>query len=204
MVVQAGMTRRSAFVLVLAVALAGCGGSFRTYYDAPVPAEDWRVAAVEVTVPRTLSVSEAEVFVPRADIVWREDPAGDRYAQVAALMHEAVTRGAAGLKGARPVRLEVTLTRFHAMTFLAETRAPAGVHDVEFDIVARDARTGEVLAGPEHVEASFPAMTGAAMARARLEGQSQKSQISDHVARTIAGWLGAGPDVRTTFSSVGA
>ena len=64
--------------------------------------------------------------------------------------------------------------------------------------------TGEVLAGPEHVEASFPAMTGAAMARARRAGQSQKSQITDHVARTIASWLGVIPDTRQTFSSVGA
>lgn len=47
-------------------------------------------------------------------------------------------------------------------------------------------------------------MTGAAMARARLAGQSQKSQITDHVARTIASWLGVIPDTRQTFSSVGA
>lgn len=202
MMAGAGMTRRSA--LLAALALAGCSGSFRTYYEEQAPSEGWRVSAVEVTVPRTLSVSEAEVFVPKADIVWREDPAGDRYTQVAAIMKEAITQGAAGLKGTRPVQLDVTVTRFHAMTFVAETRAPAGVHDVEFDIVARDARTGEVLAGPEHVEASFPAMTGPAMARARLEGESQRSQIVEHVARTIAGWLGTGPDARATFSSVGA
>jgi hypothetical protein len=196
------VSRRTAVAMVLA--LAGCGGSFRTFYDEPAPSQGWRISAVEVTVPRTLSVSEEESFVPKADIVWREDSAGDRYDQVAAIMKTAISRGAAGLKGDRPVRLEVTMTRFHAMTFTAETRAPAGVHDVEFDIIARDARTGEVLAGPEHIEASFPAMTGAVMARARLAGQSQKSQITDHVARTIASWLGVLPDMRQTFSSVGA
>ncbi|WP_413869700.1 DUF6778 family protein [Albidovulum sp.] len=196
------VSRRSAILMVLAV--AGCGGAFRTYYDTPAPARDWRVSAVDVVVPRTLSVSEEEVFLPRADIVWREDPAGDRYDQVAAIMKTAVSRGAAGLKGSRPVRLQVTMTRFHAMTLLAETRAPAGVHDVEFDIIARDARTGEVLAGPEHVEASLPAMTGPEMARARLRGESQKSQITDHVARTIASWLGVIADARQTFTSIGA
>ncbi|MCB2125452.1 MAG: hypothetical protein H6897_11375 [Rhodobacteraceae bacterium] len=202
MSVVEAVSRRRAVMMVLA--LAGCGGSFRTFYDEPAPSQGWRISAVEVTVPRTLSVSEEESFVPKADIVWREDPSGDRYNQVAAIMKTAISRGAAGLKGGRPVRLEVTMTRFHAMTFTAETRAPAGVHDIEFDITARDARTGEVLAGPEHVEASFPAMTGAAMARARLAGQSQKSQITDHVARTIASWLGVIPDTRQTFSSVGA
>lgn len=202
MVSTGTVSRRTALLMVLA--LAGCGGTFRTYYDTPAPAEGWRVSAIAVTVPRTLSVSEAEVFVPQADIVWREDPAGDRYAQVETILRDAVARGAAGLKGARPVRLEITVTRFHAMTFTAETRAPAGVHDVEFDITARDARSGEVLAGPQHIEASFPAMTGPAMARARLAGQTQKSQISAHVARTIASWLGTVPDARQTFSSVGA
>lgn len=196
------VSRRSAVMMVLA--LAGCGGTFRTYYDTPAPSRDWRISAVDVTVPRTLVVSEEEIFLPRADIVWREDPPGDRYDQVAAILKAAIARGAKGLKGTRPVRLEATVTRFHAMTFTAETQAPAGVHDVEFDIVARDARTGEILAGPEHIEASFPALTGAAMARARLAGQTQKSQISDHVARTIASWLGLAADSRQTFASIGA
>lgn len=196
------VSRRSAVMMVLA--LAGCGGTFRTYYDTPAPSRDWRISAVDVIVPRTLVVSEEEIFLPRADIVWREDPPGDRYDQVAAILKAAIARGAKGLKGTRPVRLEATVTRFHAMTFTAETQAPAGVHDVEFDIVARDARTGEILAGPEHIEASFPALTGAAMARARLAGQTQKSQISDHVARTIASWLGLAADSRQTFASIGA
>lgn len=191
-------------VVCMVLALAGCSGTFRTYYDEPAPSRDWRITAVEVSVPRTLAVSEEEVFVPRADIVWREDPAGDRYDQVATILKEAIRRGAAGLKGSRPVRLEVTVTRFHAMTFVAETRAPAGVHDIEFDITARDARTGEVLAGPKHVEASFPALTGPAMARARLRGETQKTQITAHVARTIASWLGVVPDARQTFTHIGA
>ena len=89
------------------------------------------------------------------------------------------------------------------MTFLAETRAPGGVHDIEFTITAVDAGTGEVLAGPDYIEASFPAMTGTAMATARVRGETQKSQITGHVARTIAGWLGAGPDARATFASIG-
>jgi hypothetical protein len=202
MVDRGAVSRRSAVLMVLAA--AGCAGTFRTYYDTPAPSKDWRIAAVEVTAPRTLSVSEAEVFVPRADIVWREDSAGDRYSQVEKLLTTAIERGAAGLKGARPVRLEAKVTRFHAMTFTAETRAPAGVHDVEFDITARDARTGEILAGPERIEASFPALTGPAMARARLAGQTQKTQITDHVAQTIASWLGAIPDSRQTFSAIGA
>lgn len=194
-------TRLSGLILVLT--LAACGGTFRTHYDAGAEAANWRVADVEVSVPTTLAVSEAETFLPTADIVWREDPAGNRYEQVAAIMEAAIRQGASGLSGSRPVRLDVVMSRFHAMTFTAETRAPGGVHDIEFTITARDAKTGAVLAGPEYIEASFPAMTGATMATARARGDTQKAQITRHVARTIAGWLGSGPDVRQTFSSVG-
>lgn len=198
-----GLVKKLA-VLTLAFGLAGCASGFRTHYDQPAQAKNWHVSDVVVTVPQTLTVSEKEVFVPRADIVWREDAPGDRYAQVSEIMEAAVARGAAGLNGPREVRLEVTMARFHAMTFTAETRAPAGVHDVEFTITARDVNTGEILAGPEYIEASFPALTGGAMAAARIHGETQKSQITDHVSKTIAGWLGTGPDMRHTFSSVGA
>lgn len=187
--------------------LGGCGGTFRTYYPEQVPAAQsaaWRLSSVEVTAPRTLVVSEAEVFIPKADIVWREDPAtGNRYEQVESIMETAIAEGASGLQGSRPVTIEATMTRFHAMTFKAESQAPSGIHDVEFDLQVKDARTGEIIFGPEHVEASFPAMTGATMARARAAGQSQKSQITAHVAQTIRGLLGLGPDARQTFSGIG-
>ncbi len=187
--------------------LAGCGGTFRTYYPETAPAAQsatWRLSAVNVTVPRSLAVSEAETFVPRADIVWREDQGSNRYQQVEKIMKDAISKGAQGLTGDRPVTIEATVTRFHAMTFLAERKAPGGVHDVEFDLQVRDATTGAVLFGPEHVEASFPAMAGDKMVRARLAGETQKSQITAHVAATIRGILGLGPDARETFSGLGA
>lgn len=201
------MNLRLAATRILAIGLmfglGACTGSFRTAYDAPTGAKSWRVAAVEVEVPDSLTVTEENTLLPKADIVWQEDSRGDRRAQVAALMTEAIRKGATGARGPRPVVLDVTMTRFHALTMAAEVRAPAGVHDIEFDLVVRDARTGEVLYGPSHIEASLPAMTGSQMAFARLNGATQKSQISAHVARTIAGFLGTGPDARVTFNSFG-
>jgi hypothetical protein len=195
-----------AAVAALAGCISGGSGTFRTAYPAAIPAEvsrGWRVAAVQISVPRTLAVSEDHSYVPKADIVWREDPRGDRYNQVQAIMTDAVRDGARGLRGGRPVILQATMTRFHAMTFEAESLNFGGVHDVEFDARIVDARTGQVLVPAVHIEASFPAKTGAEMAMARASGDSQKKQIHRHVAQTIAGWLGAGPDVRATFSSVG-
>ncbi|MCB6177015.1 hypothetical protein LHP98_02580 [Rhodobacter sp. Har01] len=186
---------------------AGCvGGGFRTAYDAPVPADlaaGWRLAGVRVDVPDSLTVSEQKSYLPRADIVWREDPPGDRRAQVAAILKAAATRGAAGLRGSRPVTLELTVSRFHALTFEAEQRFDqAGVHNIGFTARVLDA-SGAVVYGPTEVEASLPALSGDEMRAARARGETQKSQISAHVAATIAGWLGLGADPRGTFARSG-
>mgnify|MGYP003382742350 CR=1 FL=1 len=186
--------------------LSGCIGvrTFETYYDTPVPAamsKGWHVTDVAVTVPASLKVSEEHTYEPDADIVWREDPIGDRHPQVAAIMKAAIARGAKGLNGPRPVRLDVTVTRFHALTFETEAvNIPGiGVHNVNFTIRVVDARTGAVLAGPTDIDAAMPALTGAEMIKARVRGETQKSQISAHVAATVAGWLGIGPDQRDSF-----
>jgi hypothetical protein len=204
---EMSLSRRGALALAALVLLAGCAQSFRTDYGAPVAAEvsrGWRLADVRVAVPETLTVSEQKSLLPTADIVWREDPPGDRRAQVAAIVEAGARRGAAGLRGARPVTLDITVTRFHALTFEAERQLSAsGVHNIDLVAEVRDARTGEVLAGPERIEAALPALSGAQMAAARERGETQKSQITAHLARVFAGWLGLGPDPRGSFSRAG-
>lgn len=203
------LSRRAALLGMTTVLLSACvgpGSSFRTEYT-PVPAvlaSSWRLAEVQVTVPRTLKVSEAKTYLPAADIVWREDPMGDRYDQVGKIIEAAVLRGAQGLRGSRPVIIAVTVTRFHALTFEAEQRFEnAGVHNIKFTAQVVDARTGEVLVPPTPIRAELPAPSGKAMREARRKGQSQKSMITAHVAKTVAGWLGLGPDVRGSFSRQG-
>ncbi|MBL9048952.1 MAG: hypothetical protein JNK19_02440, partial [Tabrizicola sp.] len=145
------LTRRAALLGLSATLLTACvagGGSFKTEYD-PVPADvarSWRLAEVRVTVPRSLTVSEAKTLLPSADIVWREDPMGDRYDQVGKIVQNAVLRGAQGLKGGRPVIIDITVTRFHALTFEAElSNNNWGVHNIKFVAQVLDAATGEVL-----------------------------------------------------------
>ena len=93
------LARRTALLGLSALFLTACvGGSFETAYD-PVPAslaQTWRLAEVRVSVPKSLSVSEAKSLLPNADIVWREDPLGDRHAQVGKIVQNAVLRGAQG------------------------------------------------------------------------------------------------------------
>ena len=196
--------------LAATMLVSGCIGlqTFRTHYDAPISAEvsrGWRVVDVNVSVPRSLVVSEAQTYEPKADIVWREEAAGDRYAQVEKILHDAITQGASGARGGQRVRLDVVVSRFHAMTFQAESlqMSNVGVHNINFTIRVVDASSGAVLAGPDAIDAAFPAKTGARMAAARARGESQKSQITAHVRNVVAGWLGLGPDARITFTRAG-
>lgn len=203
------LSRRAALLGVSSLLLTACvgpGSSFRTEYTQvpPVLAADWRLADVQVTVPRTLKVSEAKTYLPSADIVWREDPLGDRYDQVGKIVQNAVVRGARGLSGTRPVIIAVTVTRFHALTYEAEQRFEnAGVHNIKFTAQVVDARTGEVLVPATPIRAELPAPSGKTMRELRRKGQSQKSMITAHVAKTVAGWLGLGPDVRGSFNRQG-
>lgn len=202
------LTRRIALLGTVTLLLSACvgGGSFKTDYT-PLSADvsrGWSLADVRVTVPSSLTVSEAKTLLPNADIVWREDPFGDRYAQVARIMDDAVTRGAQGLRGKRPVFIDVTVTRFHALTFEAEQRGQTwGVHNIKFTAQVTDARTGEVLIPATPIRAELPALSGQEMRDARKKGVTQKSMISNHVAKTVAGWLAIGPDNRGEFSRQG-
>jgi hypothetical protein len=201
------LTRRAALVGLSALMLTACVGStFETAYDplSPEVTKSWRLAEVRVDVPKTLKVSEAKTYLPDADIVWREDPLGDRYAQVEAILKNAITRGASGLRGSRPVIIDVVVQRFHALTFEAELNLENdGVHNINFFARVLDAKTGEVLVPETLIKAESIALSGAEMRAARAKGMTQKSMITAHVANTIAGWLGVGPDNRGTFNRRG-
>lgn len=196
-------------IVAAALTLASCGQSWKTdYADVidPAVSRGWRVTAVNVTVPRTLTVSEEESYTPDADIVWREDELGptDRYQQVDAIMTNAIKRGASGLRGSRPVHLNATVAQFHALSNKTRQRLEnSGIHNIVFDAQVVDARTGAPLSPVDRVYAEFPALAGSEARAAMAQGQTQKVRITNHVAAVTAGWLGSGPDVRQTFSRLG-
>ncbi|MDE3029010.1 MAG: hypothetical protein KGH84_11485 [Paracoccaceae bacterium] len=188
--------------------LSACASTFQTYYANPVPpaeARQWHVSQVQVTVPDTLVVSESTNLIPNGDIVWHGDPDGNRKVQVAKILKDAITRGARGLHGGRSVKILVKLEKFHALSTSAEALQVdnVGVHNINFVIAIVDAHSNVVLVKPEEMDASLPALTGDIAARAAQEGKTEKVLIEDHVAATIAGWLGTGPDIRGTFQRVG-
>lgn len=149
---------------------------------APLPTV--RVVDIEVDVPRTLTVSEANLYYPRADIVWREDPYGDRYEQVKAIFETAMAEGTRDLKGDVPVELDIEVKRFHALTEKARYSI-GGVHSVVFQMQLRDPKTQEPLTEPKIVEADLDGYGGQAAIDAVARGETQKVRLTRHLAQVI-------------------
>ncbi|WP_336097173.1 DUF6778 family protein [Roseovarius sp. CH_XMU1461] len=143
-----------------------------------------KINRVIVDVPQSLEVSEANRYFPAGDIVWREDPLGDRHAQVKAIVEDAMTKGVAGLDGPTTVDLHIQITRFHALTQKARYTT-GGVHDVEFNMTLLHPKTGEPLAPSRFVEAGFKAYGGEAAVAAEARGETQKVRITEHLAQVV-------------------
>lgn len=142
------------------------------------------VNSVLVRVPRTLEVSEANRYLPKGDIVWREDPIGDRHAQVQAIVQDAMNKGVSSLNGPVKVNLDIQVTRFHALTEKARYTT-GGVHSISFYLAVRDPRTGEMLMPVRMVRADLDAFGGQQAINAEARGQTQKVRITDHLAEVI-------------------
>ena len=157
-----------------------------TALNAPVeaPAQflpSFKVVVVTVNVPDTLRVNEANRYYPGGDIVWREDPIGNRHEQVRAIVQTALEKGAARVEGERPVIAEVSVSRFHALTEKARYTI-GGVHAIQFTLRLVDAETGQVVRGPKFIKADFQALGGQAAIAAEARGVTQKVRITDHLA----------------------
>ncbi|AXC48519.1 hypothetical protein DRW48_01300 [Paracoccus suum] len=187
-------------LLALTLAVAGCAGQeqWKTDYTQidPATTAGWSVRSVSVAVPETLTVSEQNVPLPNADIVWHGEAEGDRRAQVAEIMREGITAGAAGLGGKRGVTIAATVTQFHALTpqaaQLIQNFSGAGVDNISYTAQVFDARTGEALTEPQAIQAAMPSTT-----------LDNRAEIVAHIAAVTQNWLGRGADPRVTFNRFG-
>ena len=186
-------------VLVLcaaALGLSACGGVVsRSASDAQlsvaakngptVMMPKYDVQQVNVTVPQKLRVSEANVFYPIADIVWRGEPMANRHNQVRAIVSEGIGRGVAAMHNGRPVAVDVEVTRFHSLT--EKTRYTfGGVHSVKFTLTVRDLATGGVIDGPRAVVADVKGSGGAQAIAEEQMGRTMRVVITEHLAGVIA------------------
>lgn len=142
------------------------------------------VAEINVRVSTDLRVSEANRYYPGGDIVWREDPIGNRHVQVAQIVHDAMTKGTETFTGPVPVILDVEVNRFHALSEKARYTI-GGVHHVVFTMVLRDGNTGLPLSEPRRVATDLDAFGGQQAIMAEARGITQKVRISGHLGEVI-------------------
>lgn len=153
----------------------GTGGKSASAQPLKLAAQ-YDVAEVKIVVPQTLRVSEANSYRPNADIVWRGDPPGDRYAQVQAIMAEGFAQGTAGMTAGRRVIVEAEVVRFHCLT--EKTRySIGGVHSIRFNLTVRDAESGQVTDGPRLVKADIKASGGEKALAEDRAGRTQRVVI---------------------------
>ena len=142
------------------------------------------VNRIIVDVPRSLQVSERNRFFPGGDIVWREDPRGDRHAQVKTIVENALLQAVQGMQGPNVVDLHVEITRFHALSEKARY-STGGVHDIEFKLTLLDPNTGTPLGASRPIDAGFKAYGGRAALEAEARGETQKVRITKQLVQVI-------------------
>lgn len=189
---------RNYLVLVMGLAVSACAtfdtatrnAPFETDATGPAP-HSLDIQEVRVVVPETLRVSEANMYYPGGDIVWRGDPAGDRHEQVKAIFETAMQQGVSQVAtGNVPVIMDIQVTRFHALSEKARYTV-GGVHALQFAIILRNPETLEILGPPRHVRADFKALGGTEAIVAERHGITQKSRITNHLAEVIQAELTA-------------
>lgn len=198
--------KAAALILSSLAATTGAANAWGTSYSdqiAKAEADTWKIASVRVDVPTSLTVSEANLLAPNADIVWRGEPRGNRHAQVQKIITEAARVSTRKLSGNRPVHLSIRVQEFHAMTERARAIAPVGVHNISFAIQVFDARTGAPLTQAEAIQADLRAFTREQAFQADAQGLTQRVRIVSHVSNVLAAWMQQGPDLRTSFASLG-
>ena len=179
-------------ILALTGSVSACATTETATRNVPLDTQNIQVSPISldvqeirVNVPRTLTVSEANLYYPGGDIVWREDPIGDRHAQVQAIFEAGLNKGSAiSQEGALPVVLDVQVTRFHALTEKARYTV-GGVHAVQFEMRLLNPDTGEAYTEPRFIKADFKAYGGSQAIKAERAGLTQKVRITNRIAEVI-------------------
>jgi hypothetical protein len=178
-----------ALIVAAALGLSACATPFDVSRDAPfdvtpvieAQTQDWSITGVDIDVPRSLTVSEANSIKPRSDIVWRGEPLGDRYQQVDDLMTAALLPVLTPReRGATPVIVSLDVTRFHAVTERARYTI-GGEHEIEFNVTVRHAETGQILSGPRSVDLTFRALGGRQAIESEAQGLTQRVRITQRL-----------------------
>jgi hypothetical protein len=188
-------------ILGLTLGLAACGSqdlaSRNATPDAPVfgfaakstghplvMSSQYHVVGIEIDVPRSLAVSEANSYYPQGDIVWRGEARGDRYIQVGAIFKDAFAAGTAHMLAGPEVIVSAKVIRFHAVS--EKTRYTiGGVYNMVYELSVRSAQTGEIIDGPRKVLTDVMASGGSAAIEEEQRGLTQRVVVVDGLRKSI-------------------
>ena len=173
--------------LVACVVLSSCSGGSEPMlqpFASGQVTSNLNIIRHDVIVPRSLTTTEANRLYPQVELIWREDPPGDRYVQVQRLLSAALDEGLAVFDTGRQAVLIMEVQEFHALTARARDSI-GGTHAMTFRIQLRDAKNADVIYGPVVVKADLEAYGGAEAIAAENAGITQKYRISKHVAAII-------------------
>ena len=192
---------RMVVLSIAAVAVSACAGPDTASRNATLEIEDgarsvlsqpmmtkqapsYDVVDVAVSVPKSLSVSEANSYYPKGDIVWREDPMGDRHAQVKTIVEAAAENAVASVDGKLPVRLDIQVTRFHALSQKSRYSF-GGMHNVNLMVSFVDPATGVQVREPRLVVTNLEAFGGDEAIAAEMRGETQRVRLTSFLAHVL-------------------
>ncbi|MBR9653232.1 DUF6778 family protein [Thalassovita aquimarina] len=189
---------RTGIILAIGLGLSACASVDTASRNIPLEAPQMLPAApvvaladYNIKVSRSLRVSEANMYYPMGDIVWRGDAMGDRHEQVARIFQDSLIQvQQQNQQGALPVVVDIDLLRFHALT--EKTRYTiGGVHSIAFNMTVRNPVTGEVIVPTYEVKADLRGYGGSKALAAEQQGLTQKLRITRHLANVITQELAA-------------
>ncbi|QPM89433.1 DUF6778 family protein [Pseudooceanicola algae] len=147
-------------------------------------ATDYDVTKFAVRVPRSLSVSESDTYHPSTDILWEEDPLGDRHAQVQTIVADAATSAFKVSEGGRPAHVGMEVRYFHALTDRTQATT-GGWLTVTLDMTISDPYTSELLEPVYQLKTQIPGYGGQEAIDAIHRGETQKYRISRHLTQAL-------------------
>ncbi|MCW1956375.1 MAG: hypothetical protein KIH71_010725 [Roseobacter sp.] len=183
---------KAALLVAIGLSISGCasfevatrnalfmGAKNQQLYSQPLAVQD-----ITVTVSRDLRVSEAEVFYPVADIVWRGDEHGDRYAQVGAIFEASARDATEDFTHGQAAAIAIEVLRFHGVSDRARYTV-GGTHSMTFILSVTDPATGLELMAPRKIKTDLQALGGQEATDADARGETQKKRVSAHLASVI-------------------
>lgn len=194
------MHLKTVFAICAALALTACTSNDAVMRNAPfvepvniagqeAPAPTFDIVGMDVDVPYDLSVSEANVFYPLADIVWRGEPLADRHAQVRKIFEDGITLGRTRIEGERAAVLKVAVHRFHSLTEKARYTT-GGTHNMVFTYQLTDPQTGAALTSPKRLNLALDAYGGSRAIAAERNGITQRHRITQFLAQSFLNEIG--------------